>query len=95
MLIACKYEEMYIPTVEDFVYITDGTYTTQQVLEMVRKLELIINIRYLTRGKIKTTLCHLNVIFFIGTSYPGCSEFQSRPTNRYHFSKEEFQGWIR
>ena len=44
MLIACKYEEMYIPTVEDFVYITDGTYTTKQVLDMVRKLELMINI---------------------------------------------------
>ena len=44
MLIACKYEEMYIPTVEDFVYITDGTYTTKQVLDMVRKLELMISI---------------------------------------------------
>ena len=43
MLIACKYEEMYIPTVEDFVYITDGTYTTKQVLEMVRILELMIS----------------------------------------------------
>ena len=43
MLIACKYEEMYIPTVEDFVYITDGTYTTKQVLEMVRKLQLMIS----------------------------------------------------
>ena len=44
MLIACKYEEMYIPTVEDFVYITDGTYTTKQVLEMVRILDLMISI---------------------------------------------------
>ena len=44
MLIACKYEEMYIPTVEDFVYITDGTYTTKQVLEMVRILELMRSI---------------------------------------------------
>ena len=49
MLIACKYEEMYIPTVEDFVYITDGTYTTKQVLDMVRKLELMINITEISK----------------------------------------------
>lgn len=32
MLIACKYEEIYVPKIEDFVDITDNTYTKQQIL---------------------------------------------------------------
>jgi hypothetical protein len=35
MLIACKYEEMYIPQVDDFIYITDEAYTAQEILQMV------------------------------------------------------------
>lgn len=34
MLIACKYEEMYIPQVEDFVYITDEAYKSKEILSM-------------------------------------------------------------
>ena len=29
MLIACKYEEMYVPEVNDFVFITDQAYDTK------------------------------------------------------------------
>lgn len=35
MLIACKYEEVLVPTVEDFVLITDKAYTRNEVLNMV------------------------------------------------------------
>lgn len=31
MLIAAKYEEIYPPSIEDFVYISDNTYTREQV----------------------------------------------------------------
>ena len=34
MLIASKYEEIYHPTVEDFVYITDNSYTAEEVRSM-------------------------------------------------------------
>jgi hypothetical protein len=34
MLISTKYEEIYPPTVKDFVYITDNAYTKEEVLEM-------------------------------------------------------------
>jgi len=34
MFIAAKFEEIYPPEVNEFVYITDDTYTTQQVLRM-------------------------------------------------------------
>jgi len=34
MLIAAKYEEIYAPVVDDFVYISDNTYTREEVLTM-------------------------------------------------------------
>ncbi len=34
MLIASKYEEIFAPRVEDFVYITDSTYSETEVLQM-------------------------------------------------------------
>lgn len=36
MLIACKYEEVSVPTVEDFILITDKAYKREEVLNMVR-----------------------------------------------------------
>ncbi len=34
MLVAAKYEEIYAPTVQDFIYITDHSYTAEQLLAM-------------------------------------------------------------
>ena len=34
LLIATKYEEIYPPTVKDFIYLTDDTYTRDQILTM-------------------------------------------------------------
>jgi cyclin B len=34
MLIACKFEEIYPPEVRDFVYITDKSYTKQEIIQM-------------------------------------------------------------
>ena len=34
MLIASKFEEIYAPEVNDFVYITDNAYTFQNILDM-------------------------------------------------------------
>ena len=38
MLIASKYEEMYAPEVGDFVFITDNTYTSEQIRVMERHM---------------------------------------------------------
>eukprot|EP00887_Chlorella_sp_A99_P007227 scaffold2.g7227.t1 len=38
MLVASKYEEIYAPQVEEFCYITDNTYTREQVLEAEREV---------------------------------------------------------
>jgi len=35
MLLACKYEEVSVPLVEDFVLISDNAYTRIEVLDMV------------------------------------------------------------
>jgi len=34
MLLACKYEEIHTPVVDDFVYITDSTYKREEILKM-------------------------------------------------------------
>ncbi|OQR86098.1 cyclin-like protein [Achlya hypogyna] len=38
MMTACKYEEVQCPTIEDFVYISDHTYTGERMLEMESKV---------------------------------------------------------
>ena len=38
LLIATKYEEIYPPTVKDFIYLTDNTFTRQQILQMEKSM---------------------------------------------------------
>lgn len=38
LFIATKYEELYPPSMDDFVYITDNTYTKQEILTMEIKI---------------------------------------------------------
>ncbi len=38
MLIACKYEEIYAPEVKDFAYITDNSYTKDEILQMEQQV---------------------------------------------------------
>lgn len=35
MLVACKYEEVNVPVIEDMILISDKAYTRKEVLEMV------------------------------------------------------------
>jgi hypothetical protein len=35
MLLACKYEEVAVPVVEDFIVISDRAYSRKEVLDMV------------------------------------------------------------
>lgn len=44
MLLASKYEEIYAPAVDEFVYISDNTYTKEQVLNMETKI--LSNLRF-------------------------------------------------
>ena len=38
LLISTKYEEIYPPTVKDFIYLTDNTFTRQQILTMEKNM---------------------------------------------------------
>lgn len=38
LLIASKYEEIYVPELNDFVFISDNAYTRQEILEMERSI---------------------------------------------------------
>lgn len=38
MLIASKYEEMYSPEIRDFVFITDDTYSSEEIRSMERHM---------------------------------------------------------
>lgn len=41
MLLACKYEEVSVPVVEDLVLISDKAYSRKEVLDMVLFYELL------------------------------------------------------
>ena len=55
MLIASKYEEIYAPQVDEFCYITDNTYTRNDVLAMERTVLDALNFE-LTQPTIKPFL---------------------------------------
>lgn len=38
LLITTKYEEIYPPLLKDFVFIADNTYTSEEILEMEKKI---------------------------------------------------------
>ncbi|XP_063933543.1 G2/mitotic-specific cyclin-B-like [Zophobas morio] len=48
MLIGSKFEEIYAPEVNDFVYITDDAYTRNQILEMERTILNTLNFQIAT-----------------------------------------------
>jgi len=43
MLVASKYEEIYAPEVQDFVYITDKAYTKEEILDQEYKMLKILD----------------------------------------------------
>ena len=38
LLISCKYEEIYLPSIKSFIYITDNAYEKEELLEMERNI---------------------------------------------------------
>ena len=43
LLIACKYEEIYIPEMKDFVFISDNAYTKKEILGMEQNILVSLN----------------------------------------------------
>ena len=62
MLLACKYEEVSVPVVEDLVIISDRAYTNGQILEMV-----ICHLLQFTEFTLSSFMLHyLNVDLIMG-----------------------------
>lgn len=43
MLLASKYEEMYAPEIRDFVFITDDTYSSEEIRKMERQMLKVLD----------------------------------------------------
>ena len=48
MLLACKYEEVLVPVVDDLVFISDKAYTRKEVLEMVTNQPSVICFHFIS-----------------------------------------------
>jgi hypothetical protein len=46
IFLASKYEEMYVPTIDDFVFITDNTYTKAEIRRMEIKILQTLNFMF-------------------------------------------------
>jgi len=78
MLVASKYEEIYAPNIEEFCFITDNTYTREDVLSMEKELLRLLEFD-LAQPSTKTFLrryikaasaeIHLDVVFEFLVSY--------------------------
>jgi Cyclin, N-terminal domain len=44
LFIASKYEELYPPEINDYVFIADDAYTKQQILEMEKQIVRVSNL---------------------------------------------------
>ena len=53
MLIACKHEEIELPKVEDFIYITDNAYTKEEVFKMENDILNVFKFELLFPSPIK------------------------------------------
>ena len=53
MLLACKHEEINVPKVEDFIYITDNAYTKEEVIHMENDILNALNFELLYPSPIK------------------------------------------
>lgn len=42
MLLACKYEEVSVPVVDDLILISDRAYTRKEVLDMVTRITSLL-----------------------------------------------------
>lgn len=74
MLLAAKYEEIYPPAVDEFVYITDNTYSREQILKMEHLILKVLKFdmggvtaysfyqRYVTIAKADETTKYLTMV---------------------------------
>jgi hypothetical protein len=65
MLLACKYEEVAVPVVEDLVIISDRAYTKGEVLEMVISFNIVRAYLYRQRSIMMKFPMHMSVYIVV------------------------------
>jgi hypothetical protein len=65
MLLACKYEEVAVPVVEDLVIISDRAYTKGEVLEMVISFNIVHAYLYRQRSIMMKFPMHMSVYIVV------------------------------
>lgn len=99
MLLACKYEEVFVPSVDEFVMITDKAYTRKEVLNMVHILYLLMASALLhvlnTFNSLRYLSLNLFLFFFpvpLGENNGECVTIQHVYTNPVRFHEKIPQG---
>lgn len=72
LLIAAKYEEIYPPTLNDFLAVSENKFTKQNVLKMEKEILITLNFnitapsayRFLQRFKLLNPICNDEEVFF-------------------------------
>lgn len=75
MLIASKYEEIYAPEIQDFIYISDRAYNRSQILAMEVHMLNALNYEFTVP----------TVYMFINRYLKSVNRFHHRPTKFFSF----------
>jgi len=64
LLIASKYEELYVPTIADLIFISDNTYTREEIIAMEATILNVLNFDITVFTVKHFSQIYLNIIFF-------------------------------
>ncbi|KAK7822914.1 cyclin-b2-3, partial [Quercus suber] len=94
MLLACKYEEVSVPVVEDFIVISDKAYSRKEVLEMLELLSFFIIelclVEYETL-KFPPSLLAAAAIYTAQCTHYGCKQWSTTCEWHTSYSEEQLQ----
>lgn len=82
MLLACKYEEVSVPVVEDLILICDRAYTRADILEMVKVLYILTFMQKKKKG-----ICELTLTFLQERSIVNTLKFNMSVPTPYCFMR--------
>lgn len=95
LLLACKYEEISVPLVDDLIFISDQSYTRKEILQMVSCLRwhLVSDGYFLSNFKtVKNLKSFISMSVPIGEGNGECTAIQHVCSNTLRIYEEISQG---
>ncbi|KAK6160815.1 hypothetical protein DH2020_004196 [Rehmannia glutinosa] len=92
MLLACKYEEVSVPVVEDLILISDKAYHRQEVLDMLELLSFFIIELCLVEYEMlrfPPSLLAAGAIFTAQCTLSGCKQWSKTSEKHTNYTQEE------